>query len=606
MLHEIFEARALAEPDRVALVGAADRLTYGELAARSNQVAHALQRLGVGPESLVALCVDRSVELVIGIIGILKAGGAYVPIDPANPPARNAMLLADCAPSVVVSVARVAGSLPVPRARLLCIDRDAAELMTAPRSSVQHGAVAANLAYVIYTSGSTGLPKGVLVEHRNVVRLFDATREWFDFNDRDVWTLAHSFAFDFSVWEIFGALLHGGQLVIVPAEVTRSPQQFRALLAERRVTVLNQTPSAFRSLVAEERSHPADLHLRHVVFGGESLDVRMLESWIERYGDERPRLVNMYGITETTVHATYRRITADDLGQATPSPIGVPLRGLTIDLLDESGNASPVGATGEIYVSGAGVARGYLNRPELTAERFIVPPGSTVRHYRSGDRAVRSPDGELRYLGRVDEQVKVRGFRVEPREIESVLAGDPRVMTAVVVARDYGNGDIRLVASVVPKSPLDLEAAAAAALVRDLSASAKAELPPHMCPSAVHVLATLPITPNGKVDRKTLARPPAGWQNAPGPNDAAGAIVAALVAIWGEILELAEVGCSDDFFDLGGTSLAVIRMLGRVNEQFAVALDPSALLEEATIDCLARLIEEKQHVRVEMETTDVR
>ncbi len=212
-LHEIFEARALAEPDRIALVGTAETLTYGELAARSNQVAHALQRLGVGPESLVALCVDRSVELIIGILGILKAGGAYVPIDPANPWARNAMLLEDCDPRVLVSVARVAGSLPpLQGMRRLCIDRDDAELVTAPQGDVQCDAGESNLAYVIYTSGSTGLPKGVLVEHRNVVRLFEATRGWFDFNDRDVWTLAHSFAFDFSVWEIFGALLHGGQL----------------------------------------------------------------------------------------------------------------------------------------------------------------------------------------------------------------------------------------------------------------------------------------------------------------------------------------------------------------------------------------------------------
>ena len=584
-LHETFEAQVLAGPDRIALIGARDAMTYGELATRSNQVAHVLRGLGVGQESLVGLCVDRSFELVVGILGILKAGGAYVPLDPAFPSTRIEMLLEDCAPSVVVSVTRVASSLPLGGTHVLCIDRDDAELAIAPQDCLPAIGDASNLAYVIYTSGSTGLPKGVLVEHRNVMRLFSSTQRWFDFDASDVWTLAHSFAFDFSVWELFGALLHGGQLVIVPSDVARSPERFRALLAERCVTVLNQTPSAFRGLVVEDGHHATDLHLRHVIFGGEALDVRMLEPWFERYGDEHPTLANMYGITETTVHATYRRITAQDLRLAPASPIGVPLQDLSIELLDESGNAPRAGEAGELYVSGAGVARGYLNRPELTAERFVSPNGSAARRYRSGDLAVRSAGGDLYYLGRTDEQIKVRGFRVEPREIERVLAGDPRVMTAIVVARDFGDGDTRLVAYIVPSAP-------DRALARDLADLAKMHLPAHMCPSAVHVVETLPITPNGKVDRDALSRAASVRQNGAAEH-AASTTEEALVAIWHEVLDITDCGHNDDFFDLGGTSIALIRMLGRVNEHFAIALDPSALLEEATIECLAKVIESK-------------
>jgi amino acid adenylation domain-containing protein len=602
-LHQWFEARARTSPQRIALVGTDGGVTYGDLAARSNQVAHALRRLGVGPESLVGLCVDRSVELVVGILGILKAGGAYVPVDPEYPRRRLEMLLDDCAPSVVVSVSRTVDRLPLGGARVVCIDRGDPAIADEPSDAPQDVCDESNAAYVIYTSGSTGRPKGVVVEHRNVVRLFESTRTWFDFNERDVWTLAHSFAFDFSVWEIFGALLHGGQLVIVPSEVTRSPQRFRTLLAERNVTVVNQTPSAFRLLLAEDARNAQELKLRYVVFGGEPLDVRMLEPWFARYGDEHPRVVNMYGITETTVHATYRRITAQDVGLTPGSPIGIPLPDLTIELLDESGNASPDGAAGELYVSGAGVARGYLNQPALTAERF-VSAGGPARRYRSGDRAVRLPGGELNYLGRLDEQIKVRGFRIEPREVEAVLARDARVMTAIVVAHDYGDGDVRLAAYVVPNAGLDLERGAGETLAAELFELATTHLPAHMCPSSVQVVATLPITPNGKVDREALARV-AGAERDGAQKAAADGVASTteelLVAIWQEVLELTDFGCDDDFFDLGGTSLSVVRMLGRVNEHFAVALDPSALLEMATIEHVAALVDGELQARPPME-----
>ncbi|MFD9789949.1 amino acid adenylation domain-containing protein [Streptomyces sp. NPDC059070] len=456
-LHERFEEAVAATPDAVALSYGAGSLTYRELNARANRLARHLRELGVGPDVLVALCLPRSEHIVIGLLAVLKAGGAYVPLDPASPVDRLGHLLTDSAPRALLVDGPLPEGLRAPEVPVVDVRADAHLWADRPDTDLPvatTGLTPAHLAYVIYTSGSTGTPKGVMVEHRNATRLFTATEPWFGFGRDDVWTLFHSFAFDFSVWEIWGALLHGGRLVIVEQATTRSPKDFYALLCAEGVTVLNQTPSAFRQLIAAQGESPAAHRLRTVVFGGEALDVAALKPWLARPANRDTRLVNMYGITETTVHVTYRPLTGADADLAV-SPIGERIPDLRTYVLDRHGRPAPVGAVGELYVGGAGVARGYLNRPGLTAERFLADPfcpEPDARMYRTGDLARVLPDGTLEYLGRNDDQVKVRGFRIELGEIEAKLLAHPGVEDARVVVREYGEGDRRLVSYVVPSA----------------------------------------------------------------------------------------------------------------------------------------------------------
>ncbi|HEX3555022.1 MAG TPA: amino acid adenylation domain-containing protein, partial [Thermoanaerobaculia bacterium] len=428
VLHERFALQAARSPEATAVVCEGERLSYGDLDRRSNRLARYLIRLGVLPGDRVGLCLERSVAMAVAILGVLKAGASYVPLDPAYPQERLAFLLADSRPPVVLTQESLAALLPEPGAgtRVVFVDRDAKRMARERVSAPKVPVSAEHPAYVIYTSGSTGQPKGVVVRHGNALRLFSATERWFGFGPEDVWTLFHSYAFDFSVWEIWGALLHGGRLVVVPYWVSRSPEAFYELLRSERVTVLNQTPSAFRQLIWAEETALAgaepDLALRYVIFGGEALEPAGLAPWFERHGDERPRLINMYGITETTVHVTWREVGRADMGRAV-SAVGCPIPDLGVYLLDSSLQPVPVGVPGEMHVSGAGLAEGYLGRPELTAERFVPNPFGEAgsRLYRSGDLARRLPDGDLEYLGRIDHQVKIRGFRIELGEIESAL-----------------------------------------------------------------------------------------------------------------------------------------------------------------------------------------
>ncbi|HVR95754.1 MAG TPA: amino acid adenylation domain-containing protein, partial [Thermoanaerobaculia bacterium] len=434
-LHGRFEAQARRRPEAPAVLWDGAAVSYGELNRRANQLAYRLRQLGVGPESRVGLSVQRSPELVVGVLGILKAGGAYVPLDPNYPQERLDYMIADAGVEVVV-------------------DKDLlGQLSELPSGDLPPLADGSSLAYVIYTSGSTGRPKGAQVSHGNVVRLFDATQVWFGFGERDVWTLFHSYAFDFSVWELWGALLYGGRLVVVSYEVSRSPEQFLDLLVRDQVTVLNQTPSAFTQLarVDEERGGVAT-DLRLVIFGGEALDVAGLAPWFDRHGDDQPSLVNMYGITETTVHVTYRPLRVADTRGERRSVIGVPIPDLSLYVLDRWQQPAPIGVPGELVVGGAGLARGYLGRPELTATRFVPDPAggrAGARLYRSGDLGRFLPGGEVEYLGRIDHQVKIRGFRIELGEIEAALARHPEVRQAVVLVREDGSRERRLVACVV-------------------------------------------------------------------------------------------------------------------------------------------------------------
>ncbi|HEX6863771.1 MAG TPA: amino acid adenylation domain-containing protein, partial [Thermoanaerobaculia bacterium] len=545
-LHGRFAERARRNPDAPALTCGDVTLTYGELHRRSNQLAHRLRGQGAGPESRVGLRLERSVDLVIGILGVLKAGAAYVPIDPGSPKERAAFVVEDAEIRIVVDNLK--------------------ELEGLPSHDLPAGD-ASSLAYVIYTSGSTGRPKGALITHANVTRLFDATEAWFEFNEKDVWTLFHSYAFDFSVWEIWGALLYGGRLVVVPWEVSRSPELFLDLLVRERVTVLNQTPSAFAQLAQAD----VETDLRLVIFGGEALDPASLRPWFARHGETQPRLVNMYGITETTVHVTYRPLTAAD----DRSVIGVPIPDLSLAVVDPGLNPAPLGVPGELVVGGAGLARGYLGRPGLTAERFVPDPaGEGARLYRSGDLGRFLPNGEVEYLGRLDHQVKIRGFRIELGEIEAALTTLPSVRQAVVIVREG-----QLVAYAVG----DVEIAELRQALRD-------RLPDYMVPAAFVILEALPLTVNGKVDRKALPapeQPESGEYLAPRTP-----VEEVLAGIWADLLGLERVGADGHFFDLGGHSLLATQVMSRLREAFGVEIPLHELFEAPGLADLAARIEE--------------
>jgi amino acid adenylation domain-containing protein len=535
---------------------AREQLTYSQLNARANRLGHYLKSKGVGPEVLVGLYLDRTPELIVALLAILKAGGAYLPIDLSYPPERVAFMLSDAEAPVVITGSGMAQKLPQTGAAVVCMDENEGAWATLSSENPSSNVTPENLAYSIFTSGSTGKPKGVLITHANVSRLFDATQPWFHFSEQDKWTFFHSSAFDFSVWEIWGAMIFGGCLIVVPFADSRSPERFYKLLADEHVTILNQTPSAFRQLVGVDETRPTHRldKLRLVIFGGEALNLQSLAPWFNKYGDVMPKLVNMYGITETTVHVTYRPLTSADLSEAPGSVIGRPIPDLQLYVLDPGLNPVPVGVPGEMFVGGAGVARGYLKRDALTAERFVQNPFSSLgseKLYRSGDLARRLPDGDLEYLGRADQQVKIRGFRIELGEVQSALARQPSVREAFVVARESCDGEKILTAYVVPANG---QAPGVDKLRRDLQSI----LPAYMVPSSFVFLEHLPLTSNGKVDRASL----------PAASERRSKMEQAFIApqtemqrniaqIFREVLNLDKVGIDDDFFDLGGNSLRV-------------------------------------------------
>ncbi|RPZ53987.1 non-ribosomal peptide synthetase, partial [Pseudomonas aeruginosa] len=507
-LQQRFEEQARQRPQAVALILDEQRLSYGELNARANRLAHCLIARGVGADVPVGLALERSLDMLVGLLAILKAGGAYLPLDPAAPEERLAHILDDSGVRLLLTQGHLLERLPR-QAGVEVLAIDGLVLDGYAESDPLPTLSADNLAYVIYTSGSTGKPKGTLLTHRNALRLFSATEAWFGFDERDVWTLFHSYAFDFSVWEIFGALLYGGRLVIVPQWVSRSPEDFYRLLCREGVTVLNQTPSAFKQLMAVACS--ADMAtqqpaLRYVIFGGEALDLQSLRPWFQRFGDRQPQLVNMYGITETTVHVTYRPVSEADLEGGLVSPIGGTIPDLSWYILDRDLNPVPRGAVGELYIGRAGLARGYLRRPGLSATRFVpnpFPGGAGERLYRTGDLARFQADGNIEYIGRIDHQVKVRGFRIELGEIEAALAGLAGVRDAVVLAHD-GVGGTQLVGYVVADSAEDAER-----LRESLRESLKRHLPDYMVPAHLMLLERMPLTVNGKLDRQALPQPDA-------------------------------------------------------------------------------------------------
>ncbi|WDE02532.1 non-ribosomal peptide synthetase [Thalassomonas actiniarum] len=583
-LAQAFTRQAAASPGAVALRFGDTGLTYRELNERANQLTRRLQKMGVVRGDFVGLCSQRSLELIIGIVGILKAGAAYIPLDPAYPQERLAYMAQDSGIRLLVTY-RSEPSLSVTML-------DLADPSLAQESTAEPGITAAaeDVAYVIYTSGSTGRPKGVEVSHRNVIRLFSASESLFGFGADDTWSLFHSYAFDFSVWELWGALLYGGQAVVVPLDIARSSEQFQPFLRQNGVTVLNQTPSAFRQLIDADcrlQASREPLPLKWVIFGGEALDPRSLSAWVERYGLDAPELINMYGITETTVHVSYYRLRQEDIDTGT-SVIGRPLPDLSLTLVDGNDQLVPLGVPGEMLIGGGGVARGYLNLPELTAERFIsdafTGQEAKQRLYRSGDLARWRADGSLEYLGRIDHQVKVRGFRIELGEIERCLGKLPQVREAVVLSRQEAGG-ARLVAYAVSDNNRDT---ALPALLRKELLS---RLPEYMIPAAVLVLPSLPLTANGKLDRKKLDS--LFLENRSGINTGVPlsappqtALEKLLATLWCQVLDIERIGLDDNFFELGGDSIRGAILANKIQQRIESVVYVVALFEAPTIRLL--------------------
>ncbi|MFE4577314.1 amino acid adenylation domain-containing protein [Streptomyces chartreusis] len=585
-LPELFAARVRSNPDATALVFGDERLTYRELAARANRFARLLLHAGVGPESLVAVLLPRGVEMIVAIIAIHQAGAAYLPLDPAYPADRIDYLVRDAAPHCLVTLDAIrpttTGPISLPTF-LLDAEPRLAQQSAAPISAAERAVPIRpdHAAYVIYTSGSTGRPKGTVVSHHNVVRLFHDATARFGLGRDDVWALFHSFAFDFSVWEIWGALLHGGCLVVVPHEVARSAPDLLELLVRERVTVLSQTPSAFDEFnrVDAEQPRPAELALRLLVFGGETLDFRSVADWSERHPGTR--LVNGYGPTETTIFATFMEVPAELADRRAPSLIGRGLVDLRIHVLDAALNPVPPGVTGELYVAGDGLTRGYLGCPGLSASRYVASPfdGPGTRMYRTGDLARWSSDGQLEYVGRADDQVKIRGFRIELGEIESVLLEHPGLRQAAVLARGE-NGAALLVAYVVPAATVP------GPTVAELRAYLLKRLPEYIVPAVIMKLTAFPLNHNGKVDRAALPAPRPG--NAPARRTPLTPTENALSQIFAEVLEVDTVSADDNFFELGGHSLLATRLAARVRAVLDRDVNVRDIFDAPTVARLAK------------------
>ncbi len=582
-LHAAFTRLAAERPGATALSDAERELTYAQLDEAATRMSAALGERGVGPGDFVGVCLDRDTDLVVTLLAVLKTGAAYVPMDPRYPVERLRYTTEDAGLRLVVTTL---GEFPViDGVTVVHPSALAGSTAAAPEPADDPDAPA----YVIYTSGSTGRPKGVVVPHRNVGALMAATTRDMRLGPDDVWTLFHSSSFDFSVWEIWGCLLTGGHLVVVPYWVSRSPEEFHALLVQRRVTVLSQTPSAFASLRDVHLNQQQPLALRLVVFGGEPLDVRSLELWFRREPHDRCRLVNMFGITETTVHVTTQTVTPVEVAAGSRS-VGTALPGWTLSVRDDRGRVQPLGVPGEIYVGGAGVADRYLNRPELTAERFVDDPLTGERVYRSGDLGRLRPGGRLDHLGRIDDQVKVRGFRIELGEVRSVLLDDPTVSAGAVVL-NQGDGDaagVRLDAYVVLRP---------SGSVTEVRRRLREVLPEHMVPATITAMSEIPLTVNGKVDAAKLPKPdqlPAVEADV----DAAAATEAETPAEQESLADVVlrawratlgpEVEPDDDFFELGGNSLLAVRLSAALRRE---GLPPVPLRDLYLQPTAARLVE---------------
>ena len=594
-IHTIFEEQAQKNPYAVALTFNGQNMMYGELNNRANQLAHYLRRFNVSNQKLIGICMERSLEMIVAILGVLKSGYAYIPLDPNYPKERLELIIDDSQIPVLITQEKCLCKISTSnKMEIICMDRDKLKVDMESNQNLQINVKLSDIAYVIYTSGSTGKPKGALISHYNVVRLFKSTYQWFKFNDKDVWTLFHSYAFDFSVWEIWGSLLYGGRLVIVPYNISRMFDEFYKLVVEEKVTVLNQTPTAFRQFMLSENKlgKSSNLALRYIIFGGEALNLQCLRPWFSSHGDKVPQLVNMYGITETTVHVTYRPITMSDM-DCKASVIGEPIPDLQLYLLDENLNKVPTETPGEIFVGGAGLASGYLNRPVLTSEKFISNPFSnnkSDRLYKTGDAGMFLPNGDIEYLGRIDLQVKIRGFRIELGDIENALLGHELIKEAVVEVQDKDTDVPKIVAYIIPSSSEE-------PLLKDIRHHMRNKLPDYMVPNIIVTVKEFPLTENGKLNRKALPWP-VDMELKKEDNKQEKEfrdITPEIIVIFKEALESnEEISENDDIFDLGATSLTLMTITQLISERYGVAIPVEVFLSTPTIKDVVKYIKDMQ------------
>src|SRR5579864_2890291 len=599
-IQELFEEQVARTPDSEAVVYEGHRLAYEELNRRANQLAHYLGELGVGPEVPVALCLERGLEMVVGVLAILKAGGVYVPMDPGYPQERLTWMLEDTHAPAILTHSRLRGRLPAAESCIVELDTEWKHIAERSGKNPVKSAKAENAAYIIYTSGSTGWPKGVIVEHAAVARLFTAAQPWIRFGETDVVVLFHSYTFDVSVFEIWGALLFGGKLVVLSWIESRSPEVLYEMLHRCKVTVLCQTPSAFRPLLHAlemQAKHPS-LSLRLLIFAGEALNPRIVTSWLEHH--PQTEIVNMYGITETTVYNTYKRLTQTDIRRPARSPIGVAFPDQRMYLLNENLEEAGLWEMGEIYIGGAGLARGYLNRADLTAERFVPDlargdPGA--RMYRTGDIARRGSDGILEFLGRMDDQVKVRGYRIELGEVERAVQEQAGVGQAAVVVKERAGGERHLVAYVEMEEGSRSEEG-----MKRVREGVKERLPEYMCPGIYVRVERLPRNASGKLDRRGLEEAEGmegvegeGKGEYVGPRNG---VEAKLVEIWRMVLGRERVGVTDNFFEVGGDSIVGIQIVARAR-QGGLELTPKQLFQHQTVAELAQVVGQGRGVEAE-------
>ncbi|MBD2483966.1 amino acid adenylation domain-containing protein [Planktothrix sp. FACHB-1365] len=587
-IHQLFEEQVERTPDAVAVVFEGEQLTYRELNARANQLAHYLQALGVGPEVLVGICVERSFEMIVGLLGVLKAGGAYVPLDPAYPLERLGFILEDSSVPVLLTQSKLVEELPSHSARVVYFDKDWEEIAFHSQENLSSSVTPDNLAYVIYTSGSTGKPKGVLLAHRGLCNLATAQIQLFDVQPDSRILQFASFSFDASVWEIVMALVPGATLVLALQDSLLPGRALFELLREQKITHANLVPSALATLPDEEL--PA---LQNIVVGGESC----LPSLVKRWADGR-RFFNLYGPTESTVCATIAQCTKG-MGVL---PIGRPIANTKIYILDTENQPVSVGVPGELHIGGIGLARGYLNHPDLTEQKFIPNPFSNEsgsRLYKTGDLARYLPDGNIEFLGRIDNQVKIRGFRIELGEVEAAIAQHPAIRETVVIVRENATNDKQLVAYIAPYQQPAPE-------ISDLRHFLKQQLPDYMIPSAFVVLEALPLTPNGKVDRKSLPLPDINSLIQKADFVAPETPTEKLVAsIWVKVLGVEKVGINDNFFELGGHSLLATQLIAQVKENFLVEVPLSKFFEAPTVACLSSYIEAISWAKESIETSNI-
>jgi amino acid adenylation domain-containing protein len=576
-VHVLFAAQAARTPHAIALVYEQEQLSYRELEERSNQLAHYLRRVGVGPDVVVGLCLQRSIDLVVGLLGILKAGGAYLPLDPHYPPERLAYMLSDAMVPVLLTQTHVAAGLPAHWARVVQLDGDRERIALQPRDAPASDVNSQNLAYVIYTSGSTGGPKGVMMPHAALSNHMRWMAQAFNAGSGDVILQRTPLSFDASVWEVFLPLLNGGRLVLARHHDHGDPRYLVEVCRQHQVSHLQMVPSLLELFVQSADNCKSLLHL---FSGGEALS-RELRDKVARH--LRLGVHNLYGPTETCIQAVVYSTRLEEAGSPGRVPIGKAISHTHLHVLDEQLDEVPPGLEGELYIGGEALARGYLRRASMTAERFIASPsGNGERLYRTGDRVRYRADGNLEYLGRTDQQVKLRGYRIELGEIESAMHEQPGVRQAAVLAREDVPGEKRLVGYVV----WEAEPADARALLESL----RTQLPEYMVPATLLTLEKLPVTPNGKLDRAALPAPDVSGLREQEYVPARTPTEKALCEIWSQVLHVDRIGIQDNFFELGGQSLLATSVVAQIRETLDIELPVRAVFEAPTVCRLAEYL----------------